>query len=136
MLFLLQKTMMNPNRIINMVLPINNILLVIGLYQVHSQKIHRRNCRNEAIFKANGTSFVVKANSSTLIVTMNAPLLPNCARRCIKTNGCKSVIYKKEPATPTERNCQILNAEKADLTGDEIESSTGWIYYEPLQQVF
>ena len=98
-------------------------------------KISRMGCRNEATFKASGTDFILKASSPQLISQTHAPLLPHCARSCIKANECKSMIYKKKPATKTEKNCHLLKSEKRHLTNSDIQSSLGWIYYQPLQQV-
>ena len=100
-----------------------------------SSKISRMGCRNEATFKASGTDFILKASSPKLISTAHAPLLPHCARSCIRANECKSMIYKKKPATKTEKNCQLLKSEKRNLTNSDTESSLGWMYYQPLQQV-
>ena len=100
-----------------------------------SPKISRMGCRNEAIFKASGTGFILKANSPQLISTTYAPLLTHCARSCIKSNICMSMIYKRKLVNKAEKNCQMLKSEKQNFTNSEIESSLGWIYYQPLQQV-
>ena len=124
---------MAQNQIIN--ISFITILVIAFFHKVKLQKIHRMSCRNEATFKANARDFVVKESSSKLISTIRVLLLPNCARSCIKTTGCKSLFFKKNATTSAEKNCQLLNVEKSYLTSDDIQSMTGWIYYEPLQQV-
>ena len=126
---------MGPKQVINIVLIIPVTLSIFSLCEVLSQKIHRMNCRNEATLKAIDKDFMVKESSSKFISSTSVLLLPHCARNCLKTSECKSVIYKKIPATPTEKNCQILNVEKSALVSNDKQSSAGWIYYEPLQQV-
>ena len=111
------------------------ILVITFLHKAKLQKIHRMSCRNEATFKANARDFVVKESSSKLISTIRVLLLPNCARSCIKTTGCKSLFFKKNATTSTEKNCQLLNVEKSNLTSYDIQNMTGWVYYVPLQQV-
>ena len=113
---------------------ISLIPMIAALGKITSQPIHRMSCRKEATFKANGTGFTVKASSSKLIATANVPLLPHCARRCVNTGNCKSLVYKKQPVVVTDINCQILKVEKMNLTNDDIEHSVGWIYFVPLQQ--
>ena len=81
------------------------------------------------------TGFALKASSSQLISSVNVLLLPHCARNCIKTDSCKSLVYRKKPETATEKNCQLLKVEKSSLSSSDTESSVGWAYYEPLQQV-
>ena len=103
--------------------------------EVLSSKISRMSCRNEATFKANGTDFILKVSSPQLISTTYASSLTHCARSCIKSNTCKSMIYKKKSAQKTEKNCQLLKSEKQNLTNSDFESSLDWIYYQPLQQV-
>ena len=127
---------MVPHHIINIaMILVAQTIMAAGLGQISNQKLHRLSCRKEATFKANGTGFMVKAISSKLISTTNAPLLPHCARRCIRTDDCKSMLFKKKPVTATDSNCQLLKVEKMNLTNDDMENSIGWIYYEPLQQV-
>ena len=111
------------------------ILVMAFLHKSKLQKIHRMSCRNEATFKANGRDFVVKESSSKLISTIKALLLANCARSCIKTSECKSFLFKKNATLSTEKNCQLLNVEKNNLTSYDMQNMTGWVYYEPLQQV-
>ena len=116
-----------------------NIAIAI-LVQTHttaetkSQKIHRSICHSEATFKANGTNFMIKADSSKLISTTNAPSLAHCARSCIRKDRCKSMVYRKKSTITNEKNCQILSAEKGELASGDRETSTGWIYYDPLKQ--
>ena len=110
-------------------------LIVICLRASMLEKIHRMGCRNEATFKAKSRNMRVKEGSSKIISIINVHLLPNCARSCIKTNGCKSLSFKKNLSTPTEKNCQLLNVERSNLTTSDIENNTRWIYYEPLNQV-
>ena len=122
-------------QIINILFFVAQGLPIASSGKISSNKINRMSCRNEATFKAIDRGFKVKESSAKLISTTNVPFLPNCARSCIKASGCKSAIYKKNPTTATERNCQLLNVEKISLTNDDKQSSSGWIYYEPLHQV-
>ena len=131
--FISRNTDMHGNHIINIALLIVNVLVAICFDKITSQKIHRMNCRKEATFKANGKDFMVKSSSSKLVSTITTPLLPHCARSCLRKNECKSVVHKK---SITEQNCQMLNVEKSSLANDDIQNSVGWIYYEPLQQVY
>ena len=124
------------DQIINIVLVIIHIAIVINSHQVISNKIHRTSCRSEATFKANATNFVVKEGSLKLNATINAPSLSHCAKSCIRTSVCKSANFKKKTSARTEKNCQLLTVEKAGLAHNDISISTGWIYYEPLLQVF
>ena len=110
-------------------------LMAAGLGQISNQKLHRLSCRKEATFKANGTGFMVKASSSKLISTSHTPWLASCARTCIQTDDCKSMLFKRKPAMATDSNCQTLKVEKMSLASDDMENSIGWTYYEPLQQV-
>ena len=127
---------MNRNQVINIkIILLTQILMTAGLGKISDEKLHRMSCRREATFKAIQTGFVVKASSSQLISAINITLLPHCARSCIKTDSCKSLVYRKKPATTTEKNCQLLKVEKSSLSNTDIESSAGWTYYEPLQQV-
>ena len=112
------------------------ILVIAFVHKAKLQKIHRMSCRNEATFKANARDFVVKESSSKLISTIRVLLLPNCARSCIKTTGCQSLLFKKNTTISTEKNCQLLNVEKSNVPSDDIQSMTGWVYYQALQQVF
>ena len=121
------------NQVINIALPIINVLTAICFGNIASQKIHRMSCRKEGTFKANGKDFMVKPSSSRLISTVKAIMLAHCARSCIRTNECESMIYKKKSK---EQNCQLLNVEKSSLANDDIQNSVGWIYYGPLQQVY
>ena len=98
------------------------------------QKFHRNSCHKEANFKANGKNFMIKASSSKLISTINAPFLAHCARSCIRKDRCKSMVFKKKSTIMNENNCQILIAEKSEFTIDDTETSTGWKYYHPLKQ--
>ena len=126
---------MTRNQIINVLLFLIQLPIAAYCCNITLRKIHRMFCRNEATFKSFDKDFMVKLNSSKLISSITAPLLPDCARSCIKHSGCKSLIYKKKPATTTELNCQLLDVEKSSLANDDIGNSVGWIYYEPLQQV-
>ena len=126
---------MTRNQIINVLLFLIQLPIAAYCGEIANQKIHRMSCRNEAIFKKFGGDFMVKSSSSKLISSITARLLPDCARSCIKHSRCKSLIYKKKPATKTELNCQLLDVEKFFLANDDIKYSVGWIYYEPLQQV-
>lgn len=128
-------TTMDRNQIINIALFIPLIFIEVSSGTVTTKKIHRSSCHNEATFKSNGKDFKAKASSSKLISSTNAPLLSHCARSCIRHNGCNSLIYKKNPSTTSEHNCQLLNVEKSSLVNDDTEHSIGWIYYYPLQQV-
>ena len=121
----------------NQVINISSIIILViaFLHNAKLQKIHRMSCRNEATFKANARDFVVKESSAKLISTIKALLLPNCARSCIKTSECKSFLFKKNTTLSTEKNCQLLNVEKNNLTSGDIQGMAGWVYYEPLQQV-
>ena len=78
---------------------------------------------------------MVKASSSKLISTTSVPSLTQCLRSCIRNDDCKSMVYKKKPATTKEKNCQILNVERSNLTNDDMVASTGWEYYEPVKTV-
>ena len=121
-------------QIINIV---NAILIqILTTVETKSQKIHRNSCHKEATFKANGTNFMIKADSAKLISTTSAPSLAHCTRSCIKRDGCKSMVYKKKALITNENNCQILNAEKGELTSNDMGTSTGWKYYDTLKQVY
>ena len=124
---------MNSNKIINISIAI--VLQVLTSVEATSQKFHRSSCHREATFKANGGNFMVKASSSKLISTTSVPSLAQCSRSCVRNDDCKSMVYKKKPATTKEKNCQILNVERSKLTNDDMVASTGWQYYEPVKMV-
>ena len=127
---------MNRNQIIIIaIILLTKMLMVADMGKISNKKLHRMNCRKEATFKAMKTGYAVKASSSQLISSINVSLLPHCARNCIKTDSCKSLVYRKKPATTTEKNCQLLKVEKNSLRSSDLEDSVGWTYYEPLQQV-
>ena len=111
------------------------LLIVAGFGQVSSQKLHRLSCRKEATFRANGTGFMVQASASKIISASYTPLLSRCARRCIRTGDCKSLLHKGKYVMATDGNCQILRVEKMNLTDDNIEMSMEWKFYELLRQV-
>ena len=92
-------------------------------------------CRNEATFKAKHNGFALIAGSSKLTTTRRAVELSLCARSCITSSVCKSVVYKKTTKASTEVNCQLLNAEKSELNSSDLQDVAGWTYYEPLKQV-
>ena len=96
------------------------------------QKFLRISCRNEALFKGKYRNLTVTSSSSHVISLTAELQVRHCARGCTKNTLCKSFAFNK---LLSEDNCKLLDNEKSGLDTSDIISSSGWILYDPIEQV-
>eukprot|EP00794_Sanderia_malayensis_P002969 gene2969-3422_t len=100
-----------------------------------TSNIYRSSCRRDALFKATDTDKKLSGQTANLITSTHVESLPLCARMCVQEEmkQCRSINYKKNPASKSDNNCQILNIDKNSTTA-VLHQSAGWKHYEPVQQ--
>ncbi len=97
-------------------------------------KIFRSSCRRDALFKITERNKKLVGQANSLVGWSRVKSLPMCVKLCIEASGCRSVNYKSESTSSTERNCQLLDVAKSNSTV-LLKDATGWKHYEPVSQV-
>ncbi len=97
-------------------------------------KIFRSSCRRDALFKITDRNKKLLGQANSLIGSSRVKSLPMCVKLCIEASGCRSVNYKSESTSSTERNCQLLDVAKSNSTA-QLKDAAGWKHYEPISQV-
>lgn len=100
----------------------------------NQSRIHRSACRRDALFKLTDTNQKLSGVTANLVGSSHVKDLSFCVRNCIKPLSCRSVNYKKNPATNAENNCELLDILKSS-SGVVLTSAPGWKHYEPIAQV-
>ena len=106
------------------------IILACILDRIVAANIHRSECRRDALYKATDRDKVLTSNDGKTLAVSTAETLSKCARYCTSHPQGRSFNFKKG-GNP---NCQVLDIDKTNSSG-RIENATGWIHYEPINQV-
>ena len=122
----------------------SNIKLFLFLFIVSLQKkcllssaieygIHRLQCRRDATFKLTDRDKKLTGQENNIIQQSKESTLSKCARKCLHTNNCITINFKKpNQGLSQEDNCQLLNILKVN---GSMVTSKGWNHYEPSKQV-
>ena len=119
---------MNSYEVLNVFLRLALCLMVIQCSEL--VKIHRSNCRRDAVFKATDRDKRLTLSQSSIFSIVSTAKLALCVQHCTSTFNCRSINYKQ---AQTE-NCQILEFDKSNASA-VVENATGWVHYEPISMV-
>ncbi len=110
-----------------------NTILSASVFN-NGHKIHRSSCRKDALFKLTDRNKKLQGQASNVIGSSRVKSLPLCVKLCMQPPNCRSINYKSEPGSNTEKNCQLLDIDKSNSTA-QLTEAAGWKHYEPVSQV-
>ena len=110
------------------------LLLVSYVVSVEAQ-VFRSACRRDALMKLTDRNVTLTGTAYDIISRSRVSGVRSCVKLCLKENKCLSINYREVASTAQGNNCQLLNLTKA-IEGASLTNVTGWMHYEPMNQVY